>query len=566
MEFFTLKRHIEELKNSADRPAILDRAIDLPQSGVGLVLKTSSGWQCCRILLSHENQGFWFSPNIEESPKESNFVRTLNRHLCNARLKDISLYESIPGKAFDRICRLSWVVKDRFFGEKSSYYLIIELTGRISNLLLCDDQFSVVDQFRATNNNRPKASYTPPPVDSQAVPPSNIDFEKIGEIFSGPPASWREKILGLSPTLCREISFRLKVSSETKPIVIFQQLMQELSGPGSINLYHSKGKVASITPALLKHLEPTAETMRFGTVNEAMEWTDRHIISSRLLEELRSRVNATYSKTLAFKEKCLRTQQELISNYEDCGRLRHLGELILCHIHEIKPRVAEAHLIDWTNGDEVTVALEPLKTPAQNAQRYFHRYKKALRGKDEACKRAKEIESEISWLKEQMWFCQTAEKAADLLGLAYSLDKAGKPKKSQLRNVKEGKSLKPLLEIDGCKFYVGRNGRQNDIITFKIGKKGDVWLHANDMPGAHVIAKKAGGIPNDNDIIIGAVLAAHFSFAKNSGKAAVDWTDVANVRRIPGGGCGRVSYVRQKTVFIDPTQALSLLSPITGEK
>ena len=111
--------------------------------------------------------------------------------------------------------------------------------------------------------------------------------------------------------------------------------------------------------------------------------------------------------------------------------------------------------------------------------------------------------------------------------------------------------IKPYLEENGCKYYVGHNAKQNDQITFKIGKKGDIWFHANDVPGAHVILKKSEGEVTEEDIINGAKLAALNSFAKNSSKVPVDYTDVSNVKRIPNGGAGQVSYTNQHTIVVD---------------
>ena len=111
-----------------------------------------------------------------------------------------------------------------------------------------------------------------------------------------------------------------------------------------------------------------------------------------------------------------------------------------------------------------------------------------------------------------------------------------------------------MVEKDNCRFFVGRNCRQNDILTFQIAKKGDWWFHANDVPGSHVILKKLEGQITEDDIYRGAVLAAWFSFARDSSKVAVDNTDVAFVKKIPGGGPGRVSYTHQKTMFVNPQE------------
>ncbi len=120
------------------------------------------------------------------------------------------------------------------------------------------------------------------------------------------------------------------------------------------------------------------------------------------------------------------------------------------------------------------------------------------------------------------------------------------------KNAKNPKvMIKPSFEQNGCKYYVGHNAKQNDLITFKIGKKGDIWFHANDVPGAHVVLKKPEGDINEEDLLAGARFAALNSFAKNSSKVLVDYTDVSNVKRIPNGGLGQVSYTNQHTIVVE---------------
>ena len=136
---------------------------------------------------------------------------------------------------------------------------------------------------------------------------------------------------------------------------------------------------------------------------------------------------------------------------------------------------------------------------------------------------------------------------------------AGSGKAAPQRELRQAKRLQPFLELDGCRFYVGRNGRQNDLVTFGLGRRGDLWAHAHEVPGAHVVAKRADGSPTPRDAERAALLAAWFSFARDAGKVPVDVTDIAHVRRIPGGGPGRVSFTHQRTILVSPREAEALL-------
>ncbi len=170
---------------------------------------------------------------------------------------------------------------------------------------------------------------------------------------------------------------------------------------------------------------------------------------------------------------------------------------------------------------------------------------------------------EIRWLREQIWLTETATREADLCLDEPAGDHKKRGKKSPdtvARGRKFRPDFQPALVIDNCRYFVGRNAKQNDQLTFQLARRGDYWFHANEVPGAHVIAKKAAGEMNETDLVRGASLAAWFSFARESSKVAVDYTDVAHVKRIPGGSPGRVSYTHQKTLLVNPALAGELLN------
>ncbi|RCK78140.1 MAG: Fibronectin/fibrinogen-binding protein [Candidatus Ozemobacter sibiricus] len=567
MDFFTLRRQIAEIKQRFAAPPQVVKALDLAPEGYGLLLKAPEGWFCLEIHLVPDHQGIWLSRQWDEAPVESSLTRTLNRLSRDGWMIGLTLYSSAAFPP-DRVVQLSLTVRDRFFATKKISHLLIELTGRVANLLVCDESLTVLDLHRATGNNRLRMPYRPPvlegppPVGHLGTPG---EAELVERVLAGPPASWKGRLANFSPLMTRELAWRCAAAGPAGEAAaprraLWEALVAEATGPGPVSVYRQDGKVRAVVPVELRHLAEAAERLTFPTVDEAMAWVDAHEVRAVRLARAREQARARFAADLAAR---LRLHAELtadLARYRDGERYQHWGHLLLANLPAITPGATSVTLTDWETGAPVEIPLDPARSGPANAQRLFKLCKKAMRGREEVGRRLAALDEEIAWLREQIWLCETATSPADLM---LPPRRAGRRAATVDQGSREGKEaarrLKPLLELDGCRFYVGRNGRQNDLLTFSLARKTDVWCHANDVPGSHVIVKRPDGPPTPEDRRRGAVLAAWFSFARQAGKVAVDVTEVAHVRRIPGGGPGRVSYTHQKTYYVDPSEARTWL-------
>ncbi len=616
MDFFTLRRQVVEIRQRFAAPPLVAKALDLAPEGYGLLLKAPEGWFCFEIHLAADHQGIWLSRQWDEAPGESPLTRTLNRLGRDAWVTGLALFTS-PAFLPDRVVHLTLTARDRFFATRQTSHLLIELTGRVANLLVCDEGMNVLDLHRPTGNNRVKAPYQPPvpegpplgtwsglsegllPVpmssDGQSPgrqsagpaaaakglgaagrrpgaaaglgrpaggqPPSPSAGTGVEVVLAGPPASWKGRLAGFSPLLTKELAWRCAAAGPAgegleRRRAEWEALQAEATGPGPVSVYRQEGKVRAVVPVEVRHLAGVAERLTFPTVDEAMAWVEEHGVRAGRLARAREQARARFAADL---EARLRLRDELqadLARFRDGDRHQHWGNLLLANLPAIRPGATSITLTDWETGAPVEIALDPARTGPANAQRYFKLYKKALRGRDEVTRRLATVDGEIAWLREQIWLCETAASPADLMLPPRRAGRRAAPPGKAAREGKEAaRRLKPLLELDGCRFYVGRNGRQNDLLTFSLARKTDVWCHANDVPGSHVIVKRPDGPPTPEDRRRGAVLAAWFSFARQAGKVAVDVTEVAHVRRLPGGGPGRVTYTHQKTFHVDPAEA-----------
>lgn len=559
MNYLTLRRHISEInKEIRNNPSLVTRVCKTSGNATGLILKQKKIFCCLTIQPETNNQGFWLTNEWEELDSESHTIKAFNRNIINGKLLSLSLLGDEAKGQFDRVLDISIKVTDRFFGGDKYWHLICEFTGRVSNIILCDDAYIVTEMLKRTNNNSVGSEYQLP--DSlQLINPFTCKLTELDEAFSSPEETWIDRIGGISPNIKREILHRKNNHLSDSISEIFADIISDYESEGPVYAYSLEGKLKAISAVNLTYLQVKFDGILFDSVNEAILWAENKLFKERRLTQIKKQVTGKYKKNLKFRLKQISEQDALMKKYENFEHYQKLGNLILSNIQEIKLRSKSVILKDWETGEDLRIELDPHKTPAQNAQKYFHLCKKAKRGIELVKVRTEKLKSEIQWLEEQIWLAENSDNEADLQVAEQKKLKTKRISKNSSKKQQQGKrftKIKPLLEINDCRYYVGKNGKQNDIVTFKMGKKGDRWFHANDVPGAHVVLKKQNGEISEKDLYIGALLAAKFSFAKNSSKVAVDTTDVCNVKRIPKGGPGQVSYTGQNTIFVNPTEPI----------
>mgnify|MGYP003290106298 CR=1 FL=1 len=553
MDYLTLKKHIAYLSERLKCRPVVIRAYDAPGRSIFLRLKTSEGVLDLNICLDPPNQGIRLADKCVDVEKNSLIVRALNRTIINSRLNSIELAGNESEGSFDRVVKLHFVAVDEYFGHRTDYYIFGEFTGRISDAFLCDSDYKILDRISRTSNNLVGGTYKLP--DSfHLLNPETSDSNELLKAFGAPSSEWLNKIGLLSPQVTKEIIYR---TNESEKADIRLKALMEIVHEAKISekawLYKKDGKLTAISAFELKHL-CNAECIGFANANTAMNFVEDELNGPKRLEQEKKRVVTLLNRDLKQKKLLLQEQEKLRVKYEGADKYQEIGNLITANLYRIKPGSVFLEAEDWNTGEAVKIELDPTRTPAANAKKYFNLYKKSKRGIVEVDKRIEALNSDIKWFEEQIWLAENAETESWLLFEENTkTDRRARQKEQSNKNKSAKKPkvlIKPEVEQNNCRYYIGHNAKQNDQITFQIGKKGDLWFHANDVPGAHVILKKLEGEITEEDILLGAQLAAKNSFAKDSSKVPVDYTDVSNVKRIPGGGPGHVNYVRQHTVYV----------------
>lgn len=238
---------------------------------------------------------------------------------------------------------------------------------------------------------------------------------------------------------------------------------------------------------------------------------------------------------------------------------RLYGELLSANLYRLQKGDTVAVVENYydENCAQITIPLQVNLTPSQNAQRYYTLYRKAATAKEKLAEQIAQGEQELVYLESVFDVLSRAESEADLLLLREELYEQGYSKKRNSRQ-KPPKQQPPMVyrSEDGFMILVGRNNRQNDLLTTKQASKQDLWLHTQNIPGSHVILVTDGMEPTETAIRQAAMLAAYHSKARDSAQVPVDFCRVKFVKKPAGAKPGMVIFSNQQTIYVKPDAAL----------
>lgn len=472
-------------------------------------------------------RGSEIAPLVHLAMTTPPIVASLKRHLVTSELIDATQVNR------DRVLDLRF---RRWIGGEASniYRLILESADRFSNLILADGDGKIIEISHhvhpEANRYRtllPGLPYTPPP------PFSGIDLEKVEDANLLPSAR------GLGRPLLRKLSLLIE-----KEAVNTGELLPMLA-----SLYGSDRFVCQRTGSYLTALSEALPEMTAvpGTPLEA----SRLIVVDALTEKKGRKIVKLLEKVL-LEERWRTTQrlqgfQERLRRKETASEERLRGEALYAFAHLVAPRTAEADLPHPEGRDErVHVLLDPDRTAIENGQAYFKRYRKALDhsvGVEAEIERLTTIFNET---EEQLAILERADLAALLL-----LREELAPRTSSKKRKKAVPSHLSF-DIDDCRLLVGLTAKGNRYVTFEQASGNDIWFHARNIPGAHVILKcPAEEIP-DRAFVAASSLAAHYCRASQDETVTIDYTERKHVRHISGSGPANVTYRDFSSIKVSP--------------
>ena len=504
-------------------------------------------------------------------PSPPPFCMLSRKHLGNGVLV------SVEQPPLERYLYLNFLALNES-GKKVDKTLVVEIMGRRSNVILLDRPGEkkervilgvlkpVPPSINRVRTLLPHYTYSPPPV-QEKLHPYALDYEHFQQEMNrleGQPApkALLENFRGFSPFLAEEIAARAKtpIISPGAACILWQKLQEILQ------IYEEK----KWEPTLLydkekKPLDCSVVKPRQATGNHCRSFNSISSILDELYEykekeEERQNLFAMLTRNVEQAVKKTRKKETVqLLELEAAGKAdyyRQCGELILMNLKDIPARSREVELenIFSEQGGMIKISLDPRLSPPLNAQRYFRKYRKARQGEKKISGNLEQTRREISYLESVLFSLQKAD-LQTLREIKEELEETGYlPVPQKSRYPKQTAVFNPLKFISsrGEEIFVGRNNRQNEYLVQRFAAGTELWFHVKDLPGAHVIVRP--GVPHEKTIHEAALLAAYFSRGAHSSKVPVDYTQVKNVRRLPGGKPGMVTYTNYKTLYVTPDE------------
>ncbi len=295
----------------------------------------------------------------------------------------------------------------------------------------------------------------------------------------------------------------------------------------------------------------------FGSLSESL---DAHFTNLETERNFQTKANAARNKLkqeISKREKLLKKLNQDLENHGDASMWKRFGDLLLANVATAKRQDDKIYVTDFYDENTPTVEIEIDENASitEAAEKFFKRYTKARNAQAELSKRLKDLEAQISDFNLQR---ENLEEAITQRDEQFLSDFTGekieaKPTKSREKHTENFTGARRYNSSDGFEILVGKGSKDNDFLTFRVAKASDLWLHAADYPGSHVVVKNPnrGEIPH-NTLLEAAQMAAFFSRAKEQPKVAVHYTQKKFVNKPKGAGAGLVSLSSFKTILVEP--------------
>ena len=495
-----------------------------------------------------------------QNPKEPPmFCMVLRKHLSGAILEEV---EQI---GMERIVLFKFRARNEI-GDISYKTLIMEIMGRHSNLILINPENNkIIDSIKhvSMSQNRyrtilPGAEYKLPP-QQEKLNPLKINDELFIKRLDFNTGKMYQQIVnfltGVSPFMAKELVHRAGLGSMDVYRDVFLKFQYKLKNKEYYPAIY-------LTPKEEFHvLKMTALEGKHETFSSTSEMLDQFYSGKaerdRVQQQARD-LSRFIKNEMNKNNRKLKKHHQMLKKAEKANDYQKRGELLTAHMHMASTGDKEITVIDYYDPDqnEMTIPLDPNKTPNENAQQYFKRYRKLSTSKRIIEKEIVRTEDEIDYFERLLQQIEDAS-MEDVEEIREELREEGYLRKRR-KQKRKNKQTKPTPEkyrsSDGTDILVGKNNRQNEYVTMRIAHRDDVWLHTKDIPGSHVVIREEN--PSEETLLEAAQLAAYFSKAKESSSVPVDYTKIRHVRKPNGAKPGFVTYDNQKTLFVTPSQEI----------
>ena len=498
------------------------------------------------------------------------FCMLLRKHLAGARIADL------VQPPLERLVRLELDSADDF-GRPGRRTLVLEAMGRRSNLILLDGEGRIIDCLRRVDAEMSASRqvlpglYYAPPASAGRLPVLEETEEGFRAAFAAAnperqiDAFLLDRYFGVSPLTARELAFRAAGEADGRlfqlpgPERLWRELASFLDcvreGRFTPVMLRREGRPLEFSSCPHGQYGPGVESETWASFSELL---DNFYEAKERQERARQRgaqlIRAASTARDRLRRK-LALQEKDYAETENRDQLRMQGDLITANLYRMERGqsllVCENYYSEAM--EEVSVPLDPLLTPQQNAAKYYKRYAKAKTARRYLQEQMALARRDMEYLESVLAELEQAETEQDFLEIRTELQEGGFLRK-QGKKERNRAPARPLEFRTGGGFRVlaGRNNRQNDRLTLKDADHRDIWFHTQKIHGSHVILCTGGREPGEGDILEAANIAAWCSQARESGSVPVDYTAVTYVKKPAGARPGMVIYATCRTVYVTP--------------
>ncbi len=568
---FAVKQEIEELVGTR-----VDKLHQPSRDEIVIHLRGRDGMHKLLISTSGDSARLHLTEvSIENPAVPPMFCMLLRKHLGGGKLL------AVRQDGLERILFLDFECMSEL-GDRVQLTLCCEVMGRYSNCILSDQEGKIIDSLKRNADVTrervilPGFPYEMPHRSRRLNFMETDDDTVISALLLAADMPLDKALVqifeGVSPLLAREWAYYVCKGDTVRTHAMTQTQRERLlfALHRTAEMLRTKKYSFSIlqTPeGELKDYcflrpEQYGALMVVRPMESASAALDEFYAKRDLHTRMKQRANDLFRLVMTRLERVSRklaNQREELAQTDKMEQNRLYGELLSANLYRLNKGDAVAVVENYydENCAQISIPLQVNLTPSQNAQRYYTLYRKAATAKEKLAEQIAQGEQELLYLESVFDVLSRAESEADLLLLREELYEQGYSKKRNPKQ-KPPKQQPPMVyrSDDGFMILVGRNNRQNDLLTTKQAAKQDLWLHTQNIPGSHVILVTDGEEPSEEAIRQAAMLAAYHSKARDSAQVPVDFCKVKFVRKPVGAKPGMVIFTNQQTIYVKPDAAL----------
>lgn len=534
-----------------------------------LLLTIKNGKNQYRLLLSASASLplVYFTDTNKPSPMTApNFCMLLRKHIQNGRITSVTQ----PG--LERIIRFQIEHLDEM-GDLSQKYLIVEIMGKYSNIIFCNEEDMIIDsikhisaQISSVREVLPGRQYFIPDTTNKQNPLEISKETFLDTVCTKPCGSAKalystltgfSSAMGVSVCCGADIDSDMPVNAldDSQKASLYQAFCSTMNhvreGIFSPVIYKNEKEPVEFSSIPLKQFK-TLEEQQYedisGVLSNYFSMKEKITRIRQKSSDLRRIVQTALERNV--KKYDLQLKQ--LSDTEKREKYKVYGELINTYGYNLPENADKLEALNYYTNEMITIPLDNTMTPSENAKRYFEKYNKLKRTCEALTDLCQQTKAEIEHLESISTALDIALSEEDLVQIKEELSESGYIKK-HYKGKKVKITSKPFhyISSDGYHMYVGKNNYQNDELTFKFASGEDWWFHAKGIPGSHVVVKTNGDELPDRTFEEAAKLAAYYSKNRTSEKVEIDYIQKKHVKKPGGAKPGFVVYYTNFSMVMD---------------